>query len=146
MSGGARPWAKAAGAVAIGLLALAPRARAVETSPGGLDRYRAWRDRPLFSPTRRPPPPAEQPADAASAPPSAAAPPAPDITVSGIILGLQTRIAIVRLGGSPTATHVTVGGSVGGWTVSAIGARDVTLRRDQDSLSIRLPAHGAPAP
>lgn len=121
-------------------------ARATDLLPGGLDRYRATRDRPLFSPSRRAPSVPEGEADAGAPVPTVAKPAAPDLSVSGIVLGSQTRIAIVRRGSDPAATHVTVGSSIDGWTVSAIGVRDVTLQRDQDTISISLPSVHPPAP
>lgn len=133
-------WARFWLALTVAMSVWPQGARAADLLPGGLDRYRATRERPLFSPTRRAPSAPETAVNTEAPVHEVAKPAAPNLSVSGIILGLQTRIAIVRRGGDPTATHVTVGSSIDGWTVSAIGARDVTLQRDQDTISIGLPA------
>ena len=102
--------------------------------------YEATRTRPLFSPTRRPPPP---PAPAFVAPPVAMIAPAPvmapDLAVSGVIVGTDTRIAIVKRPSDAVFTRVTRGSQIDGWTVSEIEPRAVVLRRDDRSVTIGMP-------
>ncbi len=107
--------------------------------PGfGAGRFEATRARPLFSPTRRPPPPpVTVPAEPSpvSVPPPA---PPPDLTVSGIIIGGGTGAAIVRHPADASATRITLGGQVDGWTVTAILPRSIVLRRDGRSVTLEL--------
>ena len=104
--------------------------------------YEATRSRPLFSPTRRPPPP-PPPAPAFVAPPVVVMAPAPvmapDLAVSGVIVGTGTRIAIVKRPSDAVFTRLTPGSKIDGWTVSAIEPRAVVLKRDDRSVTIGLP-------
>jgi len=88
-----------------------------------LERLSATRDRPLFSPTRRPvapPPPVEQ-APAVSAPP-----PPPSVTLFGIVLDDEGARAIVR-SGADKVDRVQIGDHIGGWMVSQIEGRRLVL-------------------
>ncbi len=110
------------------------------TEASDLRTLEATRQRPLFSPTRRPPPPSV--VDEAEAPPAPPVKPPPDIKVSGIILGSERSVAIVRLGQNAASLHVSLGSQVDGWTVSAIEARRIELRLGSRSLTAVLPDPG----
>ena len=120
-----------------GLLSASASAAAEGSPPSA---YEATRLRPLFSPTRRPPPPS---APAFVAPPVAAIAPAPvmapDLAVSGVIVGTHTRIAIVKRPSDAVFTRVTPGSQIDGWTVSDIQPRAIVLRRDDRSVTIGMP-------
>lgn len=109
-----------------------------ENQPGGtssnplqaqsLDRLSATRDRPLFSPTRRPVPPPPPPVERE---PEVAAPsPPPSVTVVGIVIDGEGARAIVRSGMGTKLDRVQIGDDVGGWKVSQIEARRLVLSLD----------------
>src|SRR5215467_856864 len=67
-------------------------ANPLEAQP--LDRLSATRDRPLFSPTRRPTPPPPPPPP--EQPPVAVVPQPPNLTLSGIVVDDEGARAIIR--------------------------------------------------
>jgi hypothetical protein len=90
-----------------------------------LSQLSATRDRPLFSPTRRPPAP--PPVIVPTAPPP---PPPPDVALLGVIMDGDTARALVRVGQQPKITRVQIGDNIGGWKVGQIEARFVVLLLD----------------
>jgi hypothetical protein len=90
-----------------------------------LDRLSATRDRPLFSPTRRPVPPPPPPV--ARVPEAAPPPPPPNVTVVGIVLDGEGARAIVRAGMGTKFERVQIGDDVGGWKVAQIEGRRLVL-------------------
>lgn len=127
-----------ASVILLSTLQFAP-GRATEASD--LRELEATRQRPLFSPTRRPPPP-PAPVNETVVPVAPSVKPPPDIKVSGIILGDDRSVAIVRLGQDPNSVHLWVGSQVDGWTVEAIEARRILLRLGSRSLTADLPDPG----
>ncbi len=100
-------------------------ANPLEVQP--LDRLSATRERPLFSPTRRPtPPPPPPPPEAA---PVAVVPQPPNVQLFGIVMDDQGARAIVRAG-SEKVDRVQIGDDIGGWTVSQIEGRRLVLSLD----------------
>lgn len=92
-----------------------------------LDRLSATRERPLFSPTRRPtPPPPPPPPEAA---PVAVAPQPPNVQLFGIVVDDQGARAIVR-SGTENVDRVQIGDDIGGWKVSQIEGRRLVLSLD----------------
>jgi general secretion pathway protein N len=88
-----------------------------------LDRFSVTRNRPLFSPTRRPPAP---PPAAAAAPP-APPPPPPDVVLLGVVVDGEDAHAVVRTGGDAQIRRVRIGDEIGGWKVGQIEARKLVL-------------------
>jgi general secretion pathway protein N len=106
-----------------------------------LDRLSATRERPLFSPNRRPPPPPA--VIVATRPPPA---PPPNVTVLGIIMDADEARAIVQTGGSEVR-RVRIGDDIGGWKVVQIDQRLLVLSLDNRSASFTMfgsPALGSP--
>jgi general secretion pathway protein N len=92
-----------------------------------LDRLSATRDRPLFSPTRRPtppppPPPSEQP-------PVAVVPQPPNLTLVGIVVDDEGARALIR-SSATKADRVQIGDDIGGWKVAQIDGRRMVLSLD----------------
>jgi hypothetical protein len=91
--------------------------------------FTATRERPLFSPTRRPPPPpvvAEVPRPVA--PQSPASPPSPpSMALFGTVIGLNGARALIRSGDAGKIVEVGAGDAVGGWTVNQIDKRHLVL-------------------
>jgi hypothetical protein len=90
-----------------------------------LDRLSATRDRPLFSPIRRPPAPA--PIVAAPPPPP---PPPPDLALLGVVMDGEEARAVVRAGPAAKTVRVQIGDDIGGWKVGQIEARQLVLLLD----------------
>jgi hypothetical protein len=94
-----------------------------------LESLSATRDRPLFSPTRRPPPPPPPPVVAEQAPPPPPPPP-PDVALFGIVMDGTTARAVIRAGAAGKVTNVEIGDDVGGWKVAQIEGKKLVLALD----------------
>jgi hypothetical protein len=99
---------------------VAPPVTPLATQP--LDRFSATRDRPLFSPTRRPPAP---PVIVAAPPPPP--PPPPNVALLGVVMDGEQAHAVVRAGPTEKVLRVSIGDDIGGWKVGQIEARKLVL-------------------
>jgi general secretion pathway protein N len=103
----------------------------------------ATRERPIFSPSRRPPPAAVAIAPAAPpplAPPPPAVPERPSLALVGTVTGEGERIAIFY----NTATRATIRLRLGetddtGWKLVAVDARTTLLEKGRESVTLALP-------
>lgn len=102
------------------------------------------RDRPIFSPSRRPPPPA-----VAAAPPAQATPPPtsprierPQLSLIGTVGGDEESIGIFVDETTKAALRLKIGGDYQGWELRSVQGRDVTLQRDQKTTILSLPQPG----
>ncbi len=113
-----------------------------------LDRLSATRERPLFSPTRRPPPPPPPVVIAPEPPPPP--PPPPDVALFGIVMDGDEAHAVVRAGAAGKIMRVRVGDDIGGWKVAQIEGRRLVLSRDDRIATFMMfagnSASGAPQP
>jgi hypothetical protein len=100
-------------------------ANPLEAQP--LDRLSATRERPLFSPTRRPIPPPPPPSPEAA--PVAVVPQPPNVQLFGIVVDDEGARAIVR-SGAEKVDRVQIGDDIGGWKVSQIEGRRLVLSLD----------------
>jgi len=101
-----------------------------------LDRLSATRDRPLFSPSRRPVPPPPPPV--ARVPEAVPPPPPPSVTVFGIVIDGEGARAIVRSGMGTKFERVQIGDDIGGWKVAQIEARRLVLSLDDRLATFTL--------
>jgi hypothetical protein len=112
-----------------------------------LARLTQTRDRPLFSPSRRPAPKATAVSDE-TAPvardESARAP--PPFALIGTVMSGDDQIAILFDKSVNAAVRLHVGASTSGWSLSAVSARSAVLRRGAASTTLTLPAPGEAAP
>ncbi|HLK80629.1 MAG TPA: hypothetical protein VKT99_03915 [Xanthobacteraceae bacterium] len=90
-----------------------------------LDRLSATRERPLFSPSRRPPPPPPTVVAAPAPPPPP--PPPPDVALFGIVMDGDEAHAVVRAGPADKIMRVGVGDDIAGWKVAQIEERRLVL-------------------
>jgi general secretion pathway protein N len=102
-----------------------PTANPLEAQP--LDRLSATRERPLFSPTRRPTPLPPPPSPEAA--PVAVVPQPPNVQLFGIVVDDEGARAIVR-SGAEKVDRVQIGDDIGGWKVSQIEGRRLVLSLD----------------
>ncbi len=93
-----------------------------------LDQLSATRERPLFSPTRRPVP--TPIAHVPEAPPPPPPPPPPNVALFGIVMDGDEARAIVRTGPAEKMIRVRIGDDIGGWTVGQIDGRKLVLSLD----------------
>jgi general secretion pathway protein N len=99
----------------------------------------ATRQRPLFSPSRRPPAPPVAAALPPPPPPSKPAPPAPPpLTLVGTVLGEGGSIGIFVDQGTKDIIRLRIGEGHAGWTLHAVESRTATLEQDQRKAIIAL--------
>jgi hypothetical protein len=101
-----------------------------------LDRLSATRERPLFSPSRRPPAPPSAPVVQRTAP--VLPPAAPSVDLFGIIRDEEGARAVVRAGPGNKIRRVRVGDEIGGWRVSQIDGRKLVLTLGDRSTTYTL--------
>jgi general secretion pathway protein N len=104
-----------------------------------LDQLPVTRDRPLFSPSRRPPPRPQAPRveTVAAVPPPAARQP-PSVVLLGIVTDADGTWALIRAGGADKITPARLGDEIAGWKVSEIETRRLVLSSDDRSVSFAL--------
>jgi hypothetical protein len=101
-----------------------------------LDRLSVTRERPLFSPSRRPPPPPSAPVAQSAAP--VLPPAAPSVDLFGIVSDEEGARAIVRAGPGNKILRIRVGDEIGGWKVSQIEGRKLVLSLGERSTTFTL--------
>jgi hypothetical protein len=101
-----------------------------------LDRMSATRERPIFSPSRRPPAPPPQPIVRL---PSLPPPPAPpSLTLFGIVLEADEARALIRVAPKNDILRLRIGEEIDGWKVSQIERRRLVLSHDDRSATFTL--------
>jgi hypothetical protein len=102
------------------------------------------RERPIFSPSRRPPP-AQMPVVVA-APPAPPPPPPrverPPLTLVGTVAGDSESFGIFVDRENSTALRLKIGEDYQGWRLRVVQGRDVSLERDQQTVVLSLPEPG----
>jgi hypothetical protein len=129
-----------------------PPAAAIAPPPGSpvaalsLERFSATRERPLFSPTRRPPPPPPVPVVSLASPP-----PPPKVTLLGTVMDAGEARALVNLESANKMLRLRIGDNIEGWKVTQIETRRLVLSREDRSAIFTLfsgqgagPAQGQP--
>jgi general secretion pathway protein N len=96
-----------------------------------LERLSATRERPLFSPSRRPPAP---PPALPSAPPPPPAP--PDVALLAVVMDGEQARAIIRTG--PKIMRVQIGDDIDGWKVGQIEARQLVLSLNERTAKFAM--------
>jgi general secretion pathway protein N len=110
-----------------------------------LSRLTVTRDRPIFSPSRRPPPPAvaAAPAPVRLPPPSKTEIEPPRLSLVGTIISGDERFGIFLDQSTNAALRLRVGDNFQGWTLRAIQGRDVTMEKGERAAVLALPQPGA---
>jgi general secretion pathway protein N len=132
--------AHAAAQTASSVAAAPAGAAATPLAVHSLDDFAQTRDRPLFSPTRRPPPPPAPPVVAAAPDPEPLPPPEaapPDLSLYGIVEDAKGGRAIIKPKDGKTM-GVRVSDEVEGWKVRAIDNRHLVLALDDRSVTFTL--------
>lgn len=115
-----------------------------------LENLSATRERPLFSPSRRPPAPppvAAAPVDIEPPPPPPPGPPEkPNVTLVGVVRGDSQDIGIFINQMDQSVVRLRVGQEDRGWVVHSVDIRAATLRKDNQQVRLELPARDATGP
>src|SRR5262245_27652408 len=105
----------------------------------------AIRERPIFSPTRRPPP-LPQPAPTTTAPvqtvPSIGSA-RPQFLLLGAISGEDEDIAILQDETTKVIVRLRTGESHAGWTFQTTNGREVTLQKNRETAILAIPSPSA---
>jgi hypothetical protein len=104
-----------------------------------IDSLSATRERPLFSPTRRPPVrPAAAPAPLVRRADPAPPPSPPGVVLLGVVIGADTARAFVRSEPPDKTLRVGIGDDIGGWKVSQIERRELVLSLGDRSATFKI--------
>jgi len=107
----------------------------------------ATRERPLFSPSRRPPAPPAVAAPALPPRPVAAAKPEPDhplLTIVGTIVSASDGIAVFIDQASNDVIRMHTGQDHDGWVLRSVHGREASFEKNQKTSTLALPAPGEP--
>jgi hypothetical protein len=107
-----------------------------------LSKLSATRDRPIFSPSRRPPPPAVIAAPAPPPPPPPPPPPEPDhpaLTLLGTVTGESDGIGIFKDQATSDIVRLKTGEGHDGWRLLSVHERETILERNSRSATLTLP-------
>ncbi|SFK11319.1 hypothetical protein [Methylocapsa palsarum] len=108
----------------------------------------ATRERPVFSPSRRPPavaapqvyvpepPPVEKPAD----------PERPSLSLIGTVKGGEHQIGIFLSQTNNEIIRLHIGEESAGWKLLSINRRQSILEKDKQAITLEIPAPGTAAP
>jgi len=106
----------------------------------------ATRDRPLFTPSRRPPAPAiagpVAPAPVAAPAPAPAEPDRPQLTLVGAIAGQNDGIAVFLDQTNNNVVRLRTGQDHLGWVLRSVKGREAVLEKDRRSATLELPPTG----
>lgn len=127
---------------------------AAEAPPAGnpvwaipLSKLSETRDRPIFSPSRRPPPTIAAPIYTPASIPriAKAEPERPPLTLVGTIAGENDAIAVFVVRGTGTVVRLHPKDSHEGWILRSVQGREATLEKGSESSVLALaPPGGAP--
>lgn len=102
------------------------------------------RDRPVFSPSRRPPPPdvVAEPVVAKPAAPRKVEAEPPPLSLVGTIAGGDESFGIFLDQSSKAALRLRIGEDFQGWKLRTINGREVTMEKDEQGALLALPQPG----
>ena len=106
------------------------------------------RDRPIFSPSRRPPPPAVAPAPVVAVPPPRPKPvkvERPQLALVGTIGSPEESFGIFVDQTTKAALRLRIGEEYQGWRLRAVAPREVILEHEQKTTVFSLPSPDARA-
>ncbi len=116
-----------------------PSATANPVAAQPLDTLAATRERPLFSPTRRPVPPPPVVARVDPPPPPPPPPPEPpSLSLFGIVVDGEGARAVVRASSSDKVVRLRIGDEIGGWQVTQIERQRLVVSLNERSATFTL--------
>ncbi len=105
--------------------------------------FRATRDRPIFSPTRRPAPGATPAPVQVHAPVTSDQPSQPPFVLLGAIAGEEEDIAILLDQSTKGVVRLRTGEGRSGWVLRSVKGRQATLQRDRQTAVLTIPIPAA---
>jgi len=112
-----------------------------------LSKLSMTRDRPIFSPSRRPPPPpAIMPVIAKPVERAKPEPENPPLILVGTVVGEDSGIAVLVEQATENVVKLRVNESHQGWTLRSIQGREVTFQNDRKSSVLALAPPGGSEP
>jgi hypothetical protein len=113
-----------------------------------LAQFSVTRERPIFSPSRRPPPPAVAPMSApkAIALPKPKEPERPQLTLVGTIAGDEEGFGIFLDQSNKTVIRLKIGEDFQGWKLRSVQGRETALEKDRHVVTLALPQPGLGRP
>jgi len=108
-----------------------------------LTKLSATRDRPLFSPTRRPPPLIARPATVAPmvTPPQ---PDRPQFSLVGTAISANDSFGLFLENINKQVFRLKIGDAHSGWTLRSLQQRSASLEKSGSVVAVELPAHTLP--
>lgn len=109
-----------------------------------LAQFPATRDRPIFSPSRRPPPAAVAPVAVpkVAARPKPREPERPQLTLVGTIASDEEGFGIFLDQSTKAVLRLKVGEDFQGWKLRSVQGRETALEKDQQVVTLALPQPG----
>ncbi|WP_035659348.1 general secretion pathway protein GspN [Bradyrhizobium sp. STM 3809] len=109
-----------------------------------LDTLAATRDRPIFSPSRRPPPAIAAPVIATREPPPPPPrePERPTLQLVGTVVSDDESFGIFLDPSSQASLRLRLGAEHEGWLLQSVKSRQVTLRKDGETVTLPMPQPG----
>jgi general secretion pathway protein N len=109
-----------------------------------LAQFSVTRDRPIFSPSRRPPPAAVAPivAPKVAALPKPREPERPQLTLVGTIASDEEGFGIFLDQSTKAVLRLKVGEEFQGWKLRSVQGRETALEKDQQVVTLALPQPG----
>jgi general secretion pathway protein N len=105
------------------------------------------RERPIFSPSRRPPPPAVVAAPyvrpAPPPPPRPEEPDHPPLALVGTVVGETDSIGIFFDQSAQSVIRLRAGEGYSGWILRSVQGREATFEKGRRAATLALPANGA---
>lgn len=104
----------------------------------------ATRERPVFSPSRRPPFAAAAPVDIPEPPPviKSAAPERPSLSLIGTVRGGAHGLGVFLSQTNNDVIRLHVGEATDGWTLRSVDRRRTILEKDKQEVTLEIPAPG----
>jgi len=105
------------------------------------------RERPIFSPSRRPPPPAVANAPVVRPPPRPAPPPEPEkpqLALVGTVASERDGIGIFVETATKNVVRLRTGEAHKGWILRVVQGREATLEKNSELSVLALPPPGSP--
>jgi hypothetical protein len=103
------------------------------------------RERPIFSPSRRPAPPAvaATPYVPPPPPPTAAGPQRPQLVLVGTVVNAREGFGIFLDQATNAVLRLKTGEGHNGWILLSVQGREATLQKDRDTAVLALPTRDA---
>ena len=108
-----------------------------------LESLSVTRERPVFSPSRRPPPPAvvAAPYIPPAAPPPPEEPDHPPLTLMGTVIGETESIGVFFDQSEQTAIRLKTGQDYTGWILRSVQGREAMFEKNRRTATLALPAN-----